>query len=158
MSNVANLLTIAQGLGKSTRKAADRRLIKALQAPVANEHASQLNIYVVGDGNTVTIDQGVVSQLANAKDVTHALTTSKLFEVAAPPEAPSDIPRLTQLRGKIGTALDVKGEWYVRLEGEGGVLNPVSNGNEATLQDGQLYAFDGYWEGRSYRIIQARSL
>jgi hypothetical protein len=51
--------------------------------------------------------------------------------------------------------IDVKGRWYVRLEGEGGVLNPLELAPDVVVQDGRSYSFDGAWEGRSYRIRAA---
>lgn len=159
VSNIANLVTIAQGLGKGWPKANDRRLLDALQAPIAHKNAHQVNVYIVGDGNSVKIDQDVVTRIAEADE-----ERTEIKALTGPPapkagvEQLSDRPVLLRLQGKMGTALHVKGRWYVRLEGEGGVLNPVSNGSEIDLQDDHAYAFDGAWEGRSYHIKEARPL
>jgi hypothetical protein len=59
------------------------------------------------------------------------------------------------LEGQFGTILDVHGEWYVRLEGEGGVLNPVRLERAVEVRDTYVYQFDGVWEGRSYYIRAA---
>lgn len=44
-----------------------------------------------------------------------------------------------------GTALTVRGTWYVRYEGGGGVLLPVQadDGLKSTLNDGSSYNFSG---------------
>lgn len=68
------------------------------------------------------------------------------------------MPALRQLEGKPGTVLDVKGRWYVRLEGEGGVLNPLELSAGVVVEDEGAYFFDGSWEGRSYRIRAARRI
>lgn len=157
IDNIANLVTIAQGIGKGKPSPKDRKLIKAIQAPIAKGDAVQFNIFIVGDGNTVTVDKDVIRRMDEAEEATkiESLLPPEKFHAIAPM---SERPTLLKLRGKFGRALLVKGDWYVRLEGEGGVLNPVSNGFDANLEDDQAYSFDGEWEGRSYVIRQAQPL
>jgi len=158
---ISNLLTVAQGLKPGKNKQADTRLIKALLKPVANNSALQVNIMVVGTDNTITIDSKAVELIIdNQKKAREASVAQEVITEtvdADHDEMTSGIstPRHLTLRDKHGTAINVKGRWYARLEGEGGVLNPLQLAPGITLNDEQSYSFDGTWEGRSYRIRAA---
>jgi len=158
-----NLLAIAQGLRPGKNKQADARLIELLSKPIAEGDAQQVNVFVVGDGNTVMIDRGAIELVRAARhDARAALGVESQMaanaEVSGDPALALAPPKYMTLDGKHGTAIDVKGRWYVRLEGEGGVLNPLELAHGVSVQDEQSYSFDGAWEGRSYRIRAAHPI
>lgn len=157
-----NVLSIAKRMKPGKNRAADNRLVETLLRPVADGAAKQVNIFVLGDNNTVTFDREAVSLVSDAKRRAHELaaaghgSATEGDEDADAEFAALAPPRQLKLRGKEGTVLVVKGQWYVRLEGEGGVLNPLELGHGVEVRDDQSYSFDGDWEGRSYRIRAAR--
>lgn len=159
---IGDLLAIAQGLKPGKNKQADARLIEALSKPVADGNAQQVNIFVVGDGNAVTIDKGAVELVRAARHEAHEALSAGQAGAASDFEDDPVLtlapPRLLTLTGKHGTAIDVKGQWYVRLEGEGGVLNPLGLAPGVHVRDDQSYSFDGEWEGRRYRIRAAHPI
>ncbi|MEN5084003.1 hypothetical protein ABE438_16100 [Bosea sp. TWI1241] len=156
---VSNALSIAQGLASGRNKAADDRMIETLQKPIAQGESQQLNIFVVGNGNVVTFDKESVKLVREAKEAVHAEAASIAYETDSMVRTISNnikAPKLLSLDGKFGTAISVKRNWYVRLEGEGGVLNPLHCDPNVSVEDDRAYLFDGIWEGRSYRIRAAR--
>ncbi|KQZ06171.1 hypothetical protein ASD21_00570 [Caulobacter sp. Root1455] len=154
---LGDLVSIAQGLKPGKNKAADKRLVDALKNPIENV-ARQVNIFVVGDGNIVTIDKAAIERMTGTSEAANLQAEADRAEVAENPPAALAAPRFLTLDGKFGTAIDVKGRWYVRLEGEGGVLNPLELAQGVMVVDDQSYRFDGVWEGRSYRIRAARPI
>lgn len=161
---LGDLLAIAQGLKRGKNKQADARLVETLLKPVADGNAQQVNIFVVGNGNTVTIDRKSIDLVRRAGDQARKLSEAE-GKIARASDVEEDdkpialmAPKHLLLRGKHGTALDVKGRWYVRLEGEGGVLNPLELSPGVTVKDERSYSFDGSWEGRSYRIRAAHPI
>lgn len=158
---IADTLSILKGVKPGKPTLADKRMINALQKPVAEAGAQQVNVFVVGDGNTVTIDREAIQQMQSHSDQASVRVVQQLAAPRAHPDfnqLTRSHPRLLTLDGEFGTVFDVRGQWYVRLEGEEGVLNPLKLEDGVTLQDGRAYQFDGTWEGRRYRIRAARSL
>lgn len=160
---LGDVLAIAQGLKRGKNKQADARMIDLLARPVADGQAQQVNVFVVGNGNTVTINRGAIELVSAARrDAREALDAEDQTEATA--DLGGDLrvalapPKYLTLEGKHGTALDVKGCWYVRLEGEGGVLNPLELAPGVTVLDEQSYSFEGAWEGRNYRIKAAHPI
>lgn len=153
---LADVLGIAQGLKPGRTTTADERLLAALQKPVAESDAQQVNIFV-GDGASVTIDRNAISLVRMHREA--RVDEAWAFAVHARPAPTASkmlaAPTHAELDGKFGTALNVKGQWYVRLEGEGGVLNPVELAHGVEIADETPYQFEGRWEGRSYRINAA---
>jgi hypothetical protein len=155
---IADTLSIAKGLMPGKVKAADAKMIDAVQKPVAEAGAQQVNLFVIGDGNTVNIDRDAIQLIRSHREQN---LVSSTYEVQSPVEADlagGSPPRLRRLEGKFGTVFEVHGQWYVRLEGEEGVLNPLELPPGVTVRDGQGYHFDGVWEGRRYRIRSAKPL
>lgn len=158
---IADTLSILKGLKPGEPKPADVRMIDALLNPVAKAGAQQVNVFVVGDGNTVTIDGEAIRQMQSHREQVPVRAVQQVEAPRAQPDLDLPMrgqPRLLALHGKFGTVFDVRGQWYVRLEGEDGVLNPLQLENGVAVQDGQAYQFDGVWEGRRYHIRAARSL
>ena len=58
---LGDLVTIAQGLKPGRNKQVDERLVETLMKPVAEGYAQQVNVLVVGDGNTVTTDRETIA-------------------------------------------------------------------------------------------------
>lgn len=155
---IADLLSIAKGVMPGKIKAADAKMIDAIQKPVAQVEAQQVNLFIVGDGNTVNIDRDAIQMIRSQREQN---TASRTVDFRPPVEADlagSPPPGLRRLEGKFGTVFDVHGQWYVRLEGEEGVLNPLELAPGVTVGDGHGYHFDGFWEGRRYRIRAAKPL
>lgn len=157
---IADTLSILKGVKPGEPKPADVRVIDALQKPVAKAGAQQVNVFVVGDGNTVTIDREAIRQIQSHREQASVRAVQQVE--ASRVQSDLDLPtrdrlRLLTLHGKFGTVFDVRGQWYVRLEGEEGVLNPLQLEDGVTVRDGRAYQFDGVWEGRRYRIRAARS-
>lgn len=158
---VADTMSIAQGLKRGKVKAADTKMVEAIQKPVAEAGAVQLNINVVGDHNTIVIDREAIQRYYAERERAAVSKAGQQLMRAPASDAYSDAdrpPRLLTLDGKYGTAHDVKGRWFVQLEGEGGVLNPLYLEGDVTVRDGQAYQFDGVWDDRRYRIRAARPL
>lgn len=157
---LADLLSIAQGVKPGRNKVADARLLEALLRPVAEGGAQQVNVFVVGDGNTITINKDAI-ELIKATREASLMRSTDAEEYSSEPArelAMPEPPRHLTLDGKFGTAISVKGRWYVRLEGEGGVLNPLELAPGIFVEDDRSYRFDGVWEGRNYRIRAALPL
>ena len=155
---IADALSIAKGLKPGKVKAADAKMIDAVQKPIAESEAQQVNVFVIGDGNTVTIDRDAIQLMRSHREknfVSRAYDVPPAVDVDFLDEAP---PKLHRLEGKFGTAFDVHGQWYVRLEGEEGILNPLELGPGVTVRDRHGYHFNGVWEGRRYRIRDAKPL
>lgn len=148
-------LLVAQGLAPGSVRRVERRLIDALRDPVAGGLVDRLILAAPGKQKDLAVDASVVRLIERAR------SASLLPRPTPPPRLPEQrnlVPALRQLEGKPGTVLDVKGRWYVRLEGEGGVLNPLELGAGVVVEDEGTYLFDGSWEGRSYRIRAARRI
>lgn len=150
------LFDIAKGLRGDGAKAADKKLIDAINAPVAKGHATQVNVTVFGGSPIITINQ----ETTNTLWPTHREDDRDALEIggAAPSLAIdrlSKSPVLRTLAGHFGTILDVKGRWYVRLEGGEGVMHPATPSLGVSLTDDQAYELDGSWEGRRYLIHRA---
>lgn len=147
---LADILSIAKGLKPGKLKAADNKMIEVLQAPVAEAGAQQVNLFVVGDGNTVNIDRDAIRLIASQRErniyrTDYELDGPHLIPDNAAPRAAT--PRLLRLEGQFGTILDVRGQWYVRLEGEGGVLNPVRLSRGVQVRDGYRFdTLDGFFD------------
>lgn len=161
---LSDVVAVAQGLKPGKNKVADTRLVETLLRPVADGSAQQVNVFIVGDGNTVTLGDDAVELVRNTQDQNRVRSREReplTDDVDAKDDAALaalPAPRQLTLRGKHGTVIDVKGRWYVRLEGEGGVLNPLELAASVEVQDDQSYSFDGHWEGRSYRIVSAHPI
>lgn len=156
---VSNALSIAQGLAPGRNKTADDRMIETLQKPIAQGDSQQLNIFIVGEGNTVTFDKESVRLVRESRQAFQADVASISSEMDSVTRVISNdiqTPKLLSLDGKFGTVISVRGDWYVRLEGEGGVLNPLHCDPNVSVEDNRAYLFNGVWEGRSYRIRAAR--
>lgn len=147
------LLLVAQGLANGMVRGADLRLVDALSGPVAEGMADRLVLSAPEKGKVLAVDESVVRLIERARSASLASRP-----LPPPPLAGQQyrLPAARELRGRPGTVFDVKGSWYVRLEGEGGVLNPLELGAGVVVKDGAAYLFDGSWEGRSYRIGAAR--
>ncbi|HYC05252.1 MAG TPA: hypothetical protein VED40_18310 [Azospirillaceae bacterium] len=162
---LSNALSIAQGIKKGENKTPEKRLVNALHGPVANGEAQQVNIFIVGDSNSINIDKDSVKMISNAnlslKKNPDSAREMKIEYIEMAEEIPVSISTLPAAKvakpmdGKYGTAFNIKGQWYVRLEGEGGVLNPAEMERGVTIEDGRVYKFNGSWEGRRYRIKRA---
>jgi len=158
---LGKVFDVAKGLRRESVKVADKKLIDSINAPVANGQAIQVNVMVSGGAPVITINQ----QSANSLWIAEAEDRAEANLVRSGPlGAPSDrtvraaTPALRHLKGHFGTILDVKGRWYVRLEGEQGVLNPVSLAPGVHVVDDQPYLIDGNWEGRRYAIHKAEPI
>jgi hypothetical protein len=155
VASVEERLLVAQGLADGTVRGAELRLIDALRGPVADGVANRVVLAAPVRQREVVVDAAVVRLIEQARAAAF---------VSRPPAPPrllgprTSLPALRELEGKPGTVFDVKGRRYVRLEGEGGVLNPLELGAGVAVEDGAAYLFDGSWEGRSYRIHAARRI
>jgi hypothetical protein len=148
-------LLVAQGLAPGSVRGVEVRLIDALCGPVASGLADRLVLAAPGKGKEVAVDTSVVRLIEQAR------SASTMPRATPPPRLPGQrnlVSAVRELEGKPGTVLDVKGRWYVRLEGEGGVLNPLELSAGVVVEDEGTYLFDGSWEGRSYRIRAARRI
>jgi hypothetical protein len=146
---------MAQGLADGTVRGAELRLVDALRGPVAGGMAERVVLAAPARGKEVAVDAAVVRRIEQARGAALA------SRPAAPPRLPGQrmrAPAVRELEAKPGTVFDVKGRWYVRLEGEGGVLNPLELGPGVAVEDEAAYLFDGSWEGRRYRIRAARRI
>lgn len=155
---LGKLFDIAKNLRRVETKAADRKLIDAINAPVARGQATQVNITVLGGAPVITVSQQIAQTFWSVPD------EENVKALPLPPTAVSRrrekvdadaVPALRHLEGHFGTIFDVKGQWYVRLEGEQGVMNPVSLAPGVTVEDDRAYLLDGSWEGRRYSIRRA---
>ncbi|OJW58041.1 MAG: hypothetical protein BGO57_12375 [Sphingomonadales bacterium 63-6] len=173
---LADVISIVQGFKKGKITAQDRKTIKALNEPIARDQARQVNIVINGDGNTVNIDRKISEKIAAAIDAPARTVkdnqngtfsaenlADKLF--ASRPAASQLLKGLpapegmSVLNGVYGTVFNVHGEWYVRLEGQQGVLHPlVFEPWRFAFSDGDAFRFHGNWEGAKYRIQRAERI
>lgn len=153
---LGKLFDIAKGLRGQRAKAADKKLIDTINAPVAKGQAKQVNVTVFGGSPVITITQQTTDTLWTmaAEDEQDALQVRGVAPSLAV-DRPSKSPALRALAGHFGTVFDVKGEWYVRLQGEEGVMNPAIPLAGVSLTDDQAYELYGSWEGRRYLIRRA---
>jgi len=133
---LGKLFDIAKGLRGEGAKAADKKLIDAISAPIAKGQATQVNVTVFGGSPVITINQATTNTLwpTSPEEERDALEVGR----AAPSLAidrPSKSPVLRALVGRFGTILNVKGQWYVRLEGGEGVMNPTTPTPGVNLTD-----------------------
>lgn len=153
---LGKLFDIAKGLRGEGAKVADKKLIDAINAPVAKGQATQVNVTVFGGSPVITINQEIADTLwpTNPEDEANRL---KIAGEAPSPavDRPFKSPVLPALAGHFGTVIDVKGQWYVRLEGGEGVMNPAIPSSGVSLTDDQTYELYGSWEGRRYLIHRA---
>ncbi len=107
----------------------------------------------------IAINRSVVSLISHERSRATSVSSDEVAHRTVPEDKKqAEVPRLLELRGRPGIVLDVKGRLYVRLEGEGGVLNPLELGSGVAVEDDGVYLFDGIWEGRSYRIRAAQRI
>lgn len=122
----------------------DHKVIEAIAKPIASGNATQINLIVHGEAYfTFNGESAVALQSAKASSL---VVSPSAAEVDAPPRYVS----LSQVRslssdGLHGTALDVDGDWYARLEGGQGVLVPItaSSAIAETLHHKAPYLFRG---------------
>lgn len=155
---LGKLFDIAKNLRRAETKAADRKLIDAISVPVARGQATQVNITVLGGAPAITVNQQTAQTFWSVPDEENVEVLPSASKAVSRRREMIDagaIPALRQLEGHFGTIFDVKGQWYVRLEGEQGVMNPVSLAPGVTVEDDRAYLLDGSWEGRRYSIHRA---
>ena len=159
LEKVRLLITVAETSPARTRRGADDRLVNALLAPVAGGYAESLTASADGETDPILVDRAVVARISAAREDANRRPPS--LPAAGTAAISADVgttPSLRMLEGKQGMVYDVKGNWYVRLEGEEGVLNPLRLARDVTVEDEGTYLFDGIWEGRSYHIRAARQI
>ncbi|MBB6428149.1 hypothetical protein [Sphingopyxis sp. JAI128] len=160
---LADLISIFSGTKEGRPSAQDKRVVKALNAPVATGQASQLNINVQGNENTVIIN-GDISICIGQYDDRQKQRSALSGYMPMPDELTKILHSsvrvsIPQLDGHFGTVFQVEGQWYVRLEGEAGVLNPLDlSSDNLAVKHNQAYLLSGQWEGRRYRIWKAEPL
>lgn len=157
---LGKLFAMARSLRREGVKAADKKLIDAINAPVANGQATQVNVTVLGGSPVITINQNT-STILWPTDPADELGIESLTDSSAADrkiDQSSRTPAIRQLDRHFGTIFDVKGQWYVRLEGQEGVMNPVSLAAGVSVKDDQAYLLDGSWEGRRYAIRKAETV
>lgn len=120
----------------------DRKFVRSIVEPVANDHALQIN-FVNNGSIAVTINGG------NAGDLMRGLDEIATVSRAVAPRLPAGPARLSpsqarQLEetGLEGTAMAVEAVWYARLLFGHGVLVPVT-GAVAGLEHNRKYRFIG---------------
>lgn len=157
---VKTAVDLDKGLRKGKASATDKKLVNAINAPVASGQAMQVNLIVSGDAASITINLPPADLLWQAPEPEPRRPLA--VGAAAPRQEYNALFEeslyLPRLDGHPGTIFAVRGQWYVRLEGEGGVLNPVILSPGVEVVEGGVYRFDGIWEGRSYAIRSARPL
>jgi hypothetical protein len=136
-------------------KPTDRKAIGGVYSPVAKKHSTQLNIHIVGDHNQVVITPETLDLIEQRDRREQKRADDELSAIIVPTE--SHVPRLLK-PGSFGTAIDHKGTWYVRLEGDGGVLRPADLAPGVMLKDDQSYSFEGYRVGPRYLITAAQPI
>ena len=150
----AHLLLVAQDLAQGSVKRADARLLEALRAPVSDGIADRISLTDPQGGAEAVVNRETAARLKEIATRRPPPALPPARDVAAI-ESAMETPARRELAGDTGTALDVKGRWYVRLEGEGGVLNPLDPLPGVKVEDEALYEFEGSWEGRSYVVRKA---
>lgn len=160
---LADIIAILSGNKEGKPSAQDKRVVKALNAPVASGQAIQLNVNTQGVENTVIINGDISVCIAqyDARETQRVAQSnidkdSKAIEIFAQPQPTI---ALRHLDGHFGTVFLVEGEWYVRLQGGGGVMNPLDlSSDNITVKHNQAYELSGSWEGRRYRIWGAKPI
>lgn len=156
---LGKLFDIAKGLRGEGAKAADKKLIDAINGPVAKGQATQVNVTVFGGSPVITINQDTTNTLwPTSVEVEQDASKVRGAAPSLTVDRPSKSPVPRALAGHFGTILDVKGQWYVRLEGEEGVMNPAIPSPGVSLTDDQAYELYGSWEGRRYLIHRANPI
>ncbi|MBT1155696.1 hypothetical protein J1C56_08830 [Aminobacter anthyllidis] len=143
-SHIVDVAQSALGIfGMPIGTKADQKLVASIANPVAKGRAQQINLVIHGNP-TFNITSEIAAQLVE--------------RLSPPPrEAFEQAAQATQLMmldeqqhhrlmadGLIGTALQVDGEWYARLENGRGVLVPIFNLGGVILAHRDLYRFQGY--------------
>lgn len=148
-THLAQLVQLALGMQihklGSEVTAADRKAIGSLAAPVANGHATQINI--VNNGNIVLN----IGSAAAAKAILDGLQVPKpgsdLIPLMAVDRQAISSQQVAQLeQGKLmGSTFLVDETWYARLAGGQGTLVPISGSDKATgsLRHGKTFTFRG---------------
>ncbi|MER9941470.1 hypothetical protein NKJ70_05895 [Mesorhizobium sp. M0092] len=141
-SHLIEIAKAALDLAGPTRGTkADQKLVGDIARPVANGHARQINLVIHGNP-TFNITPEVASHLIERltpppKEATAWLHPSPLMlDEAEHNELASS--------GLSGTALEVDGQWYARLENGRGVLVPIFNLGRDVLVHRGVYSFQGY--------------
>lgn len=158
---LGKLFDIGKGLRRDKASPADQKLVNVINAPVATGRATQLNLTVLGGAPIIIIDRQMLDGMwANSHGQADDGPTFDLSEARLEVRSLKDRtrPRPRDLDGLSGTIFDVKGQLYVRLEGEEGVLNPAVLASGIKVEDGATYRFAGSWEGRHYVITQAHPI
>jgi len=123
--------------------ATDKKLARSIVEPVANDHATQINL--VNNGNiAIEINGGNVGELMRGLNEIVAVARAASPRPPAGPArlSPSQARQLEEA-GLEGTALAVDGVWYARLLFGHGVLVPAT-GAVATLKHNKQYRFIGH--------------
>jgi hypothetical protein len=148
-THLAKLVEIGIGLqlyklGNEVGRA-DRKVLKSLAKPVANGHASQINI--VNNGSIVLNIEDMQAAGAILDQLTRLRSNGELHEVPSVSRPGFTEQQITELEeGKLtGTAFLVDEIWYARLAGGPGVLVPVTASKmiDSRLRHGEQYAFRG---------------
>lgn len=157
---ISKLFDMAKTKTREQTKAGDRRLVDSACAPVISGQATQINITVLGGAPVITINQSTAGSLLSTDPGGEGDPSiiGRRSHKNAITEPNDPAPAIRRLEGHFGTIFDVKGEWYVRLEGHEGVMNPVSVAAGVSVGDGQAYVLNGTWEGRRYWIAAAEPL
>lgn len=143
-SHLMDLASAICGLQPPKVSRSERKVIEAISNPIANDNATQINLIVHGDVH-FTFDADSVAAL-RVSQAASADLSSRVPEI----EAPIRYVTTGQVRSLVsdgvhGTALDVDGEWYARLEGGHGVLVPITAAGNVTetLRHKSAYLFKG---------------
>lgn len=143
-THLMDLASALCGLQPPKLSKSERKVIDAISNPIANDNATQINLIVDGEVH-FTFDANSVA----------SLRVSQAVSVDLPPRVPeaerqiryvtSEQVRSLVSEGVHGTALDVDGEWYARLEGGHGVLVPITAAGNVTrtLRHKSAYLFKG---------------
>ncbi|QHG74442.1 hypothetical protein [Ensifer adhaerens] len=141
LMDVASLL-----LGTSDGKVApiDRKAVEAIANPVAKDHAVQINLVVNGNVH-LAMDKTMAQALAIARELQAERSVQAVAHAVATPLIDRRQTEALEQDGVFGTALDVDGQWYARLEGGQGVLVPLMANEHllATLRHRTPYRFKG---------------
>ena len=110
----AHLLLVAQDLAPGVIRRPDACLLEALRAPVTDGVADR--VLVTALGAEAIVDRTTAARLKDGATRQLPPRLPSTRKVAAI-ESPVKVPARRELAGETGTVLDVKGRWYVRLEG-----------------------------------------
>lgn len=149
-------------LGIPPRKVAapDRKVLEAFSRPIAEGHATQINIVNNGEIN-LHIDEGNAAKILDALSEQRRSTRRPVANLLDTPEQ-----RAVEAEGVEGTALFVEGQWYGRLLHGQGVLVPLYGDSNviSQLEHNALYLLRGsvlrgtYGEAVGIRIERAARL